>query len=214
MIITIDGPAKSGKSKSAEILAAALGYRHLNTGSMYRATGIALRDHGIELTDLAAIEPFMAAIHFDMSHGVIMNGIDYTERSKTKDAGDAASKVGELKIVRRPLQAEQQRIAKEWKTVICEGRDQGSVVFPQAPAKFYITASPATRALRQSRILPGTIDLLALEKELVERDHRDMTRGLDPLIVPCGAETIETDTMTAEEVAVKMKETIDRCRNL
>jgi CMP/dCMP kinase len=217
MIVTIDGPAKSGKSKAAELLAAATGFRLLNTGAMYRAAGLFLRESGYE-PDLGdtryhnSLVAMVDAFEFDMTDGVRLNGQDYSHLVGSPEAGHLASVVGQYPLFREKLKAEQRRIAAIGR-MICEGRDQGTSVFPEAPVKFYVTASPSIRAGRMALTMTGTPDLDDLERQIRERDDRDSTRALDPLRPATDAIVISTDTMTAEAVAEMMKERVERCRD-
>lgn len=218
MIITIDGPAKSGKSRAAELLAAALGFERLNTGAMYRATGLALKESGwlLDLGDTRntkGIEAYLADLKFDMTHGVFLNGKDYTQLVLTPEAGSLASQVGVDPLVRARLKAEQRRIATG-RDMICEGRDQGTSVFPHADVKFFVTASPAVRAERMAKTMPdGPHDLAKLAAEIAERDERDSKRTLDPLMPAADAIVIDSSNLTAEQVLERMKEAVERWRS-
>ena len=218
MLITIDGPAKSGKSRAAELLAAALGFERLNTGAMYRATGLAMNEAGW-LPDLGdtrysqGIEAFLAGFTFEMDHGVFLNGKDFTQLVLTPEAGSLASIVGVVPEVRVKLKAEQRRIATG-RDMICEGRDQGTSVFPHAEVKFFVTASPAVRAERMAKTMPGgPHDLAKLAAEIAERDERDSKRALDPLKPAADAIIIDSSKLTAEQVVDRMKEAVERWRS-
>ena len=150
MIITIDGHAGSGKSTAARMLAAQLGFELMNTGAMYRATALALGRLGIDVyaepRDVAAIAVAVAGYSFEMTDTrVKLNGRDLTDYIYTEAMGRAASRVGTFPEVRERLKAEQRRHAAG-RNIICEGRDQGTAVFPDAPIKFFFTASAETRA--------------------------------------------------------------------
>jgi cytidylate kinase len=212
MIITVDGPAKSGKSTAGQLLADALGYPLLNTGAMYRAVGLMIADRRIAWTDLEAIAVAVHGCRFEMAGRVTLNGIDYTDRIGTPEAGQGASQVGELIAVRRPLQAEQRRIVGAG-PFVTEGRDQGTVVFPEAPVKFYITASVAVRATRQMAAGTGAKSFAEIVADLADRDQRDMRRALDPLYPAADALLLSTDTMNAAAVAAAMRERVEQCRN-
>jgi CMP/dCMP kinase len=218
MLITIDGPAKSGKSKAAELLAQWLGYRHLNTGQMYRAAGLLFRRLGLindisENKNQAAVQQIINAMQFDMSQGVVLNGENLTHLVGTLEAGESASVVGKCQPLREKLKAEQRRIA-EAGNIICEGRDQGTSVFPKADVKFFITASPAVRATRQAKDMAGDVDLKQLEAEITKRDERDAQREFDPLKPATDAITIDTSNMTIDQVFQTVQEAVERCRNI
>ena len=155
MVITIDGTSASGKTSAAERLAESLDFHLLKTGAMYRAAGLLMRDAGIEplrippatRAGVAAAWPRMV---FDMPVGgqVILNGRDFTDRIEAKEAGELASVIGLFPEVREKLVAEQRRIADGW-DIVCEGRDQGTAVFPMAEVKFYIDGDVTVRAKRR-----------------------------------------------------------------
>lgn len=211
MIITIDGPAKSGKSKAGELLAARLRVPLLNTGAMYRAVALMLADQGISFGDLEAVAVAVHGCRFTIDEGIKLNDIDYTDRVGTAIAGQGASQVGELIAVRRPLQAEQRRLTAN-RAFVAEGRDLGTVVFPDAPVKFYVTASVRVRAFRQQ----ASGDLRAIDEiidDLKIRDERDMKRALDPLYPATDAIVLSTDHLSAEQVAAAMEGHVAACRS-
>jgi cytidylate kinase len=222
MIITIDGYAGAGKSVAARRLAEALGFHRLNTGAMYRATAYALRRLGIDIDveprDVTAITRAVEGFHFDMTDtAVILNGEDLTRFVGTESMGRDASRVGTFPEVRRKLKAEQRRIAAG-RDIICEGRDQGTAVFPDAPVKFFITASAETRARR--RAMQDGIDLdtdcstlPAIIRQIEARDRQDETRAIDPLRMAPDAVRIDTSELTPDEVLAVMLEVVDRCRS-
>ncbi|MFO0936605.1 MAG: (d)CMP kinase [Gemmataceae bacterium] len=217
MIITIDGPAKSGKSRAAELLAFRIGFQLLNTGAMYRATALALKERGFHLDAgdpryAKGIADFIEDFHFEMFDGVFLNGRDFTQLVLTPEAGNLASVVGVVPEVREKLKREQRRIADS-RDVICEGRDQGTSVFPHAEIKFFITASPEARAERMAKTMTGTPDLSVLAREIAERDHRDSTRKLDPLKPATDAIIIDTSNQTAEEVVDIMHGVVSQWRS-
>jgi CMP/dCMP kinase len=220
MIITIDGYAGSGKSSAASQLAAALGYELLNTGAMYRATGLALQDAGIDIyaepRDQIAIRSAVADYHFEMPFGrVILNQIDFTSRIRDRGASAAASKVGTFPEVRDRLKAEQRRIASG-RNMICEGRDQGTAVFPDAFAKFFFTASPEVRALRrvaQLRSANEPAEYDEILSKIIDRDRQDEERDVDPLRQAEDAILIDTSHQSAEIVFAQMMKVIESCRS-
>jgi cytidylate kinase len=219
MIITIDGYAGSGKSTAAEQLAAALNFDLLNTGAMYRAAGLALQDRGIDIyagpRDVAAITALVNTFTFAMPSGkVFLNGADYTGRVRDRGAGGAASKVGTFREVRERLKAEQRRIAAG-RDVICEGRDQGTAVFPDAPVKFFFTASPEVRAERRlAQLLADnkSADYDEILRNIKIRDHQDETREVDPLRKADDAVVIDTSHTGADAVLALMLKVVAACR--
>ena len=207
MVITIDGYAASGKSSAAIGLANALRFRLLNTGWMYRATGLALREHGFDPTatprDRAGIRALVEGFHFDMPPDkVILGGVDFTERITCEGAGAAASLVGTFEEVREKLKAEQRRIATG-ENIICEGRDQGTAVFPDAPVKFFFYASAEVRAARRMNQLTGA-DYATVLKQIQDRDDQDENRPLDPLKAALDAIRFDTSVLSETEVLQRM----------
>jgi CMP/dCMP kinase len=214
MVITIDGHAGAGKSSAARMLAVALGFELLNTGAMYRAAAYALGRAGIDIDadprDQAAVRRATATWTFDLSGTrVRLNGDDLTDHIYTDRLGQGASKVGTFPEVRERLKAEQRRLAAG-RDVICEGRDQGTAVFPDAPVKFFLTASPETRARRQAEREGGRPDDYI--QSIIDRDRRDEGRALDPLKQAPDAVRIDSSDLTMDEVLARMLEVVERCR--
>jgi len=155
MIVTIDGPAGSGKSTAARGLAARLGYEFLDTGAMYRAVAFALHRAGIDLSEERRIVGFLETFHLEMLPGVVrLNGEDVTKLIRTPEMNSASSRVAALANVRRFLVEQQRKIALG-RNMVCEGRDQGTVVFPDADCKFFLVADVASRAERRYREMIG-----------------------------------------------------------
>jgi len=202
-------------------LAAALGFELLNTGAMYRATAYELMRQGFVLETeprdvdgiTRAIEPF----HFELTDAhVKLNGEDLLPVIQTEAMGRAASLVGTFLEVRRKLQREQRRIADD-RDMICEGRDQGTVVFPHAPVKFFFTASAEHRAKRRS--IQDKMNLAIDSPEFAEfvariqaRDRQDEHRPIDPLKKADDAITIDTSDLTQDHVLARMIEVVHQCR--
>ena len=217
MVITIDGYAGSGKTSAALRLADALGYELLPTGQMYRAAGAVLVEAGFDLDqtprDIARIAEIVNRFHFEMPPGrVILNGIDYSKKSHCEAAGDWASKVGTFAEVREKLKSEQRRLA-QGRMIVCEGRDQGTAVFPDAPFKFFFWATPEVRAQRRVEQLRGkgtVADYGTILKQILERDNRDEHRALDPLKQAADAVRIDTSHADADTVLAAMVETVRR----
>jgi cytidylate kinase len=220
MIITIDGYAGSGKSAAAMRLAEVLGFRLMNTGAMYRATAFALARLGFDLyaehRDVAAIARAVGRFSFEVSDTEVrLNGEDLTPHVFTEAMGRHASRVGLFAEVRVHLQQEQRRLA-EGRDIICEGRDQGTVVFPHAPVKFFFTASAEVRARRraaQDGIDPDPETLAELIRQIAARDRQDETRAIDPLRQAADAIVIDTTSLTPDEVLARMLEVVNRCRS-
>ena len=187
MIITIDGPAASGKGTVAKSLAVRLGFAYLDTGAMYRAVALFSLRRGVACDDAAGVVAELPEIHIEMPpERVLLNGEDITEAIRTPEVSQGASKVAAIPQVRAFLVPQQRRIA-EGCDIVCEGRDQGTVVFPDAPVKFFITADVEVRAERRYRELVAKGVATTPERELAElkeRDRRDSERPVGALKQP------------------------------
>ena len=218
MIITIDGPAGTGKSTVAQSAAVRLGFDFLDTGAMYRAVGLAaLRRHadltdGRELTFVAKL----TRIEFDWSTHpptVTMNGERVGHLLRGSEATRAASYVAVVPAIREQLVEQQRQIGSLRTNLVTEGRDQGSVVFPQAQFKFYLDATPAERARRrvaQLRARGEIVEFQHILDEIVSRDHRDASRRVGPLAVPPDARKLDTTELTETDVVDRI---VDSVRN-
>ena len=212
MVITIDGPAGTGKSTVALALARRLGFDFLDTGAMYRAVGLEALRRNANLEDpreLAFIARH-ARIDFDWSKhppGVVLNGEPVGHLLRGGEATRAASYVAMVPAIREMLVAQQQRIGRERPNLVTEGRDQGTVVFPTAEFKFYLDATPHERARRraaQLRARGEIVDLNEILGQIVARDTRDATRSVGPLSVPPDAQVIDTTELTQDQVLERM----------
>ncbi len=215
MIITIDGPAGSGKSTAARRLAARLGFYFLDTGAMYRAVAWTCLEQRIDLADAARVARAAAGatIGFD-GRRVLLNGADVTEPIRIPDVTRAASIVALNPDVRQLLVARQRELAAGL-DIVTEGRDQGSVVFPHAEFKFYLTASADERAVRRQQELAEQGTVVPLEQvraEIKDRDNRDATRDVAPLKPADGAIHVDTSNMTIDEVAALLERTVREAR--
>jgi cytidylate kinase len=208
MVITIDGPAGTGKSSVALTVAQRLGYAFLDTGAMYRAIGLeAIRrqsnlEDQRELTFIAR----HARIEFDWNRhppGVLLNGEPVGHMLRGGDATRAASYVAVVPAIREMLVQQQREIGAKLGNLVTEGRDQGSIVFPKAEFKFYLDAKPEERARRrvaQLRSRGEIVDYAEILSGIVSRDRRDATRSVGPLSVPSDAEVVDTTSMSQEQV--------------
>ena len=212
MVITIDGPAGTGKSTVALALAKRLGFDFLDTGAMYRAVGLEALTRNANLEDPRELT-FIAKrvkIDFDWSRhppGVLLNGNAVGHLLRSGEATRAASYVAVVPAIREMLVAQQQRIGSERKNLVTEGRDQGTIVFPKAEAKFYLDASPQERARRraaQLRARGEIVDVNEILNQIVARDTRDATRSVGPLSIPPDAEVIDTTRLSEAEVVDQM----------
>jgi len=198
-VIAIDGPAGAGKSTIAQALAARLGLEYLDTGAMYRAITFAALERGLSLDDQVAVGEFAREATLEVGrHGVLVEGLDATAAIRTPMVTSAVSKVAANSEVRAEMRARQQQWAAERGGGVIEGRDIGSVVFPDAELKLYLTASPRTRAERRVAEAGGDVD--EIEASIASRDHSDTTRADSPLTEARGALLVDTTGMGIEAV--------------
>src|SRR6185437_6868076 len=212
MIITIDGPAGTGKSSVALAVAERLGFDFLDTGAMYRAIALEALRRNTHLDDVRGLA-FVGKhcrINFDWSKkppGVNLNGEPVGHLLRGGEVTRAASAIAVVPAIREQLVAEQQRIGREHGNLVTEGRDQGTVVFPQAQCKFYLDATPAERARRrvaQLRARGEIHDFNEILDQIVARDQRDRERAVGPLAVAKDAIVIDTTSITQEQVVTKI----------
>jgi len=221
MVITIDGPAGTGKSTVALSVAHRLGFAFLDTGAMYRALGLAalrreadLEDHR-ELTFIAK----HARIEFDWKKhppGVLLNDEPVGHLLRSGEATKAASYVAVVPAIRELLVHQQREIGEKLGDLVTEGRDQGSIVFPNAEYKFYLDATPQERARRrvtQLRARGEIVDYQEILNGIVSRDHRDATRAAGPLQVPADAIKIDTTEITQQDVIDKIVSMVETGRH-
>jgi len=216
MVITIDGPAGTGKSSVAMTVAERLGFDFLDTGAMYRAIGLAAlrREANLEDARELAFVARHAKIKFDWSKrppAVLLNGDTVTHLLRGSEATRAASYVAVVASIREMLVKQQQEIGIERGNVVTEGRDQGSVVFPHAVLKFYLDAAPQERARRrvnQLRARGEVVDFYEILGQIMSRDQRDKTRAASPLTIPDDAELIDTTDLSQDEVVGRIVERV------
>ena len=212
MIITIDGPAGSGKSTAARELAKALSVAFLDTGATYRAVTLAALRRGLDMTDEHALAALAAAIDLtltptDGGTRVVLDGDDVSRDIRTARVSEQSYYVARSGVVRTVLVQLQQRIGESLGRFVTEGRDQGSVVFPHATVKFYLDASPEIRARRRLAELAAageSADYDTVLADIIKRDTRDRTRTDGPLVKPDGAVVIDTSDQTIQQVTAKM----------
>ncbi|MFC1800393.1 (d)CMP kinase [Candidatus Eisenbacteria bacterium] len=205
-VVTIDGPAGSGKSTTAKRVARKLGYTYLDTGAMYRAMTVKALKTGIDLGDPDALarqarETDIAIRPDPDGTRVILDGIDVTDEIRTPEVTQASSPVSAAEGVRKRM-VELQRQVGEGGGIVAEGRDMGSVVFKDAEVKIYLDASLACRAARRKKELEaaGTlVDFDNMEKDIESRDAYDSSREHSPLVIPEGSIIVDTTDMTIED---------------
>jgi len=204
LIIAIDGPSGAGKGTVARQVAARLGYRHVDTGAMYRALAWKAAHDGLDLTDEAAVSALGARATFVLEGGrVEIDGHDVRAAIRTPEIDKAAAAVARHPAVRKVLVAVQRKLGESG-GVVMEGRDIGTVVFPEADVKVYLDASPEERARRRAADPAHTssknAQLADVATALAERDRSDSTRAVSPLAIAQNAVVIDTTTLPIEDV--------------
>ena len=211
-VIAIDGPSGAGKGTVSRAVARALGWTLLDSGALYRLVAHAGRTDGIDLADEPALARIAQAldIRFESNPAggevVRLRDRDVTREIRTERAGSDASRVAALPMVRRALLERQRRFAR-LPGLVADGRDMGSVVFPDAAVKIFLTASAEERARRRHKQLKEqgiTANLAALSLEIAERDRRDATRAASPLVQSADAIVIDTSAMAVDAVVERI----------
>jgi CMP/dCMP kinase len=213
MIVTIDGPAGAGKSSAAKALARRLGFEFLDTGAMYRAVSLAALRAGVGWTDEPALAELVGRIRIEIPPGrVLLDGEDVSALIRTPEVTRGSSVVAAVPAVRRRL-VEVQRAIASGRDVVCEGRDQGTVAFPDAGCKFFLTADPDERLRRRLKEMADkgeVVDPEALRQALEERDRRDAGRDVAPMRPAEDAVVLDTTRLTLEQVIDRMEEEVRR----
>jgi cytidylate kinase len=213
-VITIDGPSGSGKGTVSRAVAKALGWSLLDSGALYRLVALAGRRASVSLSDGAALGQLASRIDIRFGSNesgdevVWLDGQDATRAIRTEEAGGDASKVAALGEVRAALLDRQRRFAVP-PGLVADGRDMGTVIFPRARVKIFLTASPAIRALRRYKQLKEkgvAANLAALSLEIAERDRRDSTRTASPLVASADATMLDTTGMSVDGVIGRVLE--------
>lgn len=201
--IALDGPSGAGKSTIAKALAEALDIDYIDTGAMYRAVGYKLLRDGVDMNDPAALQKLLDSTDIDFSAGrTLLDGEDISGYIRTQEISDMASRCSAIAAVRKKLVQLQQAMG-ESKSVVMDGRDIATVVFPKAEYKYYITATAEERANRRLYELRQKGEDVSFEQVLAdmqERDLRDSTREVTPLRKADDAVEIDTTSMTLEQV--------------
>lgn len=219
-IITIDGPSGSGKGTIASKLAQHYGYHLLDSGALYRLLGLAAYEENLlnEPLDVDALEQIAKKLEIsfvsrqDGSIGILLNNIDVTEQIRTEQVGSYASKVAAIPVLRDALFQRQQDFVQS-PGLVADGRDMGTVVFPQAHAKIYLTASAEARANRRVKQLQGLgIDakIDAILADLQARDKRDMEREIAPLKPAQDALVVDSSELTIDQVLTTLTQYINQ----
>jgi len=202
-VVAIDGPAGSGKSTVAKALASRLGLDYLDTGAMYRAVAFAALRRGIDPDDAATVGRLATLLDIDVADNVMVDGVDATIEIRGPEVTRAVSSVAANPAVRRELCRRQREWGAAHDGGVIEGRDIGSVVFPDAELKVYLTASDSERAGRRSKEVLD-MDYDAVAADIARRDHADSNRSAAPLTMPDDAVFVDTTGMSIDEVVERV----------
>lgn len=216
-MIAIDGPAASGKSTTARLVAERLGYLHIDTGAMYRAVALKILREKIDPTDAKAVEGIVDSTGVTLKRikgqlRIFLDGVDVTEKIRSREVAKAASIISVNRKVRDAMVKEQRRLGKDG-GIVLEGRDIGSVVFPNAELKIFLTASLDKRARRRQHDLNEQglqVDLQSVREEIAERDRTDATRDASPLVKASEAVEIDTSRLSIDEQVNLVVEEVKR----
>lgn len=219
MIITLDGPAGSGKSTVARLLAQRLVFQLLDTGAMYRGLTAHCLDQGLsplQDADLVIKLARQSPVHFDWDADpprLHVADRDVTDRLRDMDVTDHVSDLSSLQEVREMMVCQQRLIVQKYPRIVTEGRDQGSVAFPKADVKFYLDANPRVRARRRAAQLRGLgkpADENQILERITQRDQKDTQRRDGPLICPDDAIRIDTSALTLEQVVNLLEDLVQQ----
>jgi cytidylate kinase len=216
LIIAIDGPSASGKSTLGRMLARELNLLYIDTGSMYRAVALAVMESSVNSNDDLAVGSLAARVDVDLegdpdSLRVLLEGRDVTEAIRSEDVTHMSSIISAIPAVRRAMVARQRELAE--RGAVLNGRDIGTVVFPKADVKFFLTAVPQERAQRryeEDRAQQSNVNFEATFAEMNERDHRDETRADSPLVCADDAIVIDSTGLSINEVFERMMSAVNR----
>lgn len=211
MIIAIDGPSGAGKSTLGRMIARELGYLYIDTGAMYRAVALAVIESNVPLNDPQKVAEVAEGADIKLegdpdSLRVSLNGRDISEEIRTEEVSHAASVISTISEVRRTLVERQRKMGRHGRVVL-DGRDIGTVVFPDADLKFFLTAQPqerASRRFREDRLRERDVTFEETLTDITARDQRDSTREDSPLAIADNAVVIDSTDLSIEEVADRM----------
>jgi len=216
MVIAIDGPGGVGKSTVTRALALALGYDYLDTGSTYRAATVAVLEAGIDPADTDRVIACVADIEIEYQSGaVFLDGRDVSAAARSEAVTAAVSAVSAIAPVRAQIvEAQRVWVAHRSGSAVVEGRDIGTVVFPDAPVKVFLTARPEVRAARRSGDAEAEgKSVAAIERDLVRRDAYDAGRSVSPMRPAEDAHIVDTSDLTINEVVAEILEMVDHARH-
>ena len=215
LIVAIDGPAGSGKSTIAKLLAKKYDLTYIDTGAMYRMITLYLLENNIDISDLKEVERVLNTVNLDMQGDKFyLNNVDVTTKIREKRINDNVSKVASIKIVRSNLVDLQRKISNN-KDVILDGRDVGTVIFPNAQVKIFLIASPEERARRRyNEFLEKKTEITYDEvlKSIKERDHIDSTRDESPFVKADDAIELDSTNLTIEDVINFISKEIEKAK--
>ena len=215
IIVAIDGPAGSGKSTIAKIIAKKFNFTYIDTGAMYRMITLYLLENNIDFDDLKEIEKILNTVNLDMQGDKFyLNNVDVTTKIREKRINENVSKVASIKIVRSNLVDLQRKVSNN-KNVILDGRDVGTVIFPNAKVKIFLIASPEERARRRyNEFLEKKTEITYEEvlKSIKERDHIDSTRDESPFVKANDAIELDSTNLTIDDVVNFISKEIEKVK--
>lgn len=215
-VVTIDGPSGAGKGTISQLLAERRGWRLLDSGAIYRVLAVAALHHNIYATDEATLAPLASCLDvsfesLDNHYRILLEGEDVSSAIRTEEVGDMASQIASLPRVREAL-LRRQRAFREEPGLVADGRDMGTVVFPNAEAKIFLTASAEKRAERRYNQLKNAghdVSMSRLLSDIRARDERDSGRSVAPLVPASDAYVLDSTDLTIEQVLEKIEECIN-----
>lgn len=216
-VLTIDGPGGSGKGTVSKRVARVLGWHYLDSGALYRVVGLLAMRQGIGLSDEEALEGIARNLEIEfVDEQVMVSGESIDDQIRSEQVGDAASRVAKLPGVRAALSDWQRRCA-HMPGLVADGRDMGTVIFPDAECKIYLTASAEARAKRrfnQLRLKGFDVNISRLFEEITERDQRDAGRAVSPLVPADDAVMLDSTDLTIDQVVAEVLNQAVRCFSL